>query len=252
MKTLAGGGERPRRRLGRRRPRSLRTAPPARAPITRVTVIGAEPFPDRATAEAWLDDLRGRPEALARELADGLKQLNWMLRAHRAATRDPYVREVSARQALARRVGYGDGNAVADGRYAAAVEVRSPPERRGRRAERLAPEESVAGLLGGREELLACEELVLRAALDLDAGRHREAALQARIALETLLAELAGGGGPAGTRAGPALAGLDERRQALARAANRALDGDLDRDEREAVEGAVEAMRAALARRPAR
>ena len=38
--------------------------------------------------------------------------------------------------------------------------------------------------------MLACEELVLRARADLDAGRVREAALQARMALESLLAEL--------------------------------------------------------------
>ena len=38
--------------------------------------------------------------------------------------------------------------------------------------------------------MLACEELVLRARADLDAGRFREAALQARVALESLLAEM--------------------------------------------------------------
>ena len=53
-----------------------------------------------------------------------------------------------------------------------------------------APEERFAALLGGREQVLACEELVLRARADLDAGREREAALQARVALESLLAEM--------------------------------------------------------------
>ena len=53
-----------------------------------------------------------------------------------------------------------------------------------------APEERFAALLGGRESPLAAEELVLRARADLDAGRPREAALQARVALEALLAEL--------------------------------------------------------------
>ena len=55
-----------------------------------------------------------------------------------------------------------------------------------------APEERFAALLGGREQALACEELVLRARADLDAGREREAALEARVALEALLAELPG------------------------------------------------------------
>ena len=45
-------------------------------------------------------------------------------------------------------------------------------------------------MLGGRDSLLVGEELLLRARLDLDAGRPREAALQARIALEALLGEL--------------------------------------------------------------
>ena len=53
-----------------------------------------------------------------------------------------------------------------------------------------APDERFAALLGGREEPLLAEELVLRARADLNAGREREAALEARIALEALLAEL--------------------------------------------------------------
>ena len=56
------------------------------------------------------------------------------------------------------------------------------------------PEERYAAILGGRDRGLAGEELVLRARMDLDAGRVREAALQARVALEALLAELPSGG----------------------------------------------------------
>ena len=51
-----------------------------------------------------------------------------------------------------------------------------------------APEERFAALLGGREEVLPAEELVLRARADLNAGRVAEAALQARVAIEALLA----------------------------------------------------------------
>ena len=51
-----------------------------------------------------------------------------------------------------------------------------------------APEERFAALLGGREESLPAEELVLRARADLNAGRLAEAALQARVAIEALLA----------------------------------------------------------------
>ena len=44
----------------------------------------------------------------------------------------------------------------------------------------LAPQERLAALLAGRDVALACEELALRARLDLDQGREREAALQLR------------------------------------------------------------------------
>ena len=72
-----------------------------------------------------------------------------------------------------------------------------------------APEERFAALLGAREPPLVAEELVLRARADLDAGRPREAALQARVALE-------------------ALGGLAALREAVGSAANAALAGDLD------------------------
>ena len=78
---------------------------------------------------------------------------------------------------------------MADGRFAEAWELPPPGARRTRRSME-APEERFAALLGGRGSPLAAEELVLRARADLDAGRTREAALQARVALEALLAEL--------------------------------------------------------------
>jgi hypothetical protein len=81
--------------------------------------------------------------------------------------------------------------------------------------------------------VLVAEELVLRARLDLEAGRPREAALQARVALEALLAEL------------PEAGGLAAHREALGAAANAALEGDPPVD---GVADAVKDMRAALAR----
>jgi hypothetical protein len=81
------------------------------------------------------------------------------------------------------------------------------------------------------------EELVLRARVDLDAGRPREAALQARIALEAILA--------AGYEAGGE---LSTHRRAVGDAANAALHGDLDAELTEAVTTAVEDMRRALRR----
>jgi hypothetical protein len=86
--------------------------------------------------------------------------------------------------------------------------------------------------------LLIGEELLLRARLDLDAGRPREAALQARIALEALLGEL-------DDKFGAPLRPLRER---VARAANAALDGDLPESDAAAVEDAVGQMAVAVRR----
>ena len=85
------------------------------------------------------------------------------------------------------RIGYGSGDEVADGRFGEAASSRGPAARRARRSME-APEERFAALLGGREEVLPAEELVLRARADLNAGRVAEAALQARVAIEALLA----------------------------------------------------------------
>lgn len=206
----------------------------------------AEPFADDAAASKWLSAVRRDRGALATELAAALAILNRMLRAHRAVVADPFVREVRGELASARRVGYGEGVAIAGGRLDASVDL--PPEdeaRRGRRG-RMSPQERLAATLGGRAHVLACEELLLRARLDLDARRGREAALQARIALETLLAELA---------SDPALnrdrGDLEADRVPLAEAANAALDAELDDTALTAVRGAVEHMERVMARRRA-
>ena len=89
------------------------------------------------------------------------------------------------------RVGFGSGDELADGRWSEAIEL-PRRERRRRRAEALRPQERLAAVLGGREHVDACETLLLRARLDLDQDRFREAALQLRIGLEALLAELPG------------------------------------------------------------
>ena len=206
-------GARERRRFGAKRPKAVEGAPdPDPVPTTRATLIRAEPLPGPEEAEAWLESLRRDTVARAAEVERAMRELNAILRAHRAAAADPYAREMARWHANTIRIGYGSGEQVADGRFSAAYEV---PEPRGRvrRAETLAPQERLAAMLGGSDSVLVAEELVLRARLDLDAGRPREAALQARIALEALLAEL-----PDADVAG--------HRDAVGRAANAALEGD--------------------------
>jgi hypothetical protein len=107
-----------------------------------------------------------------------------------------------------------------------------------------APEERFAALLSGREEVLPAEELVLRARADLNAGRFAEAALQARVAIEALLAA-----GVASPESGAAGASLASHREAVAAAANAALREEVPGDSAAALEEAVAAMELALKRR---
>jgi hypothetical protein len=60
-----------------------------------------------------------------------------------------------------------------------------------RRAAVLRPQERFAALLGARERALLCEELALRARLDLDQGRLVHATLELEQAYTAALAELA-------------------------------------------------------------
>ena len=230
-----------RRLLGGRRAKRVEEAQPEPVPTTRATLIRADPFAGEDEAAAWLGDLRADPEAADREARSGARVLNALMRAHRAAAADPWARDVSPDQALVTRVGYGNGDQVADGHYAAALELPRGP-RKATRTERIAPQERLAAVLGARANQLACEELVLRARADLEADRPREAALEARIALEAVAAELEG------TRAGARLAELVERRAAIGDAANAALRGDPPVELQEVVAEAVAEMERALRR----
>jgi hypothetical protein len=220
-----------RRRMGGRKPRPVETARPEPVPTARATVVRAAPFPSRGEAEGWLASLDAEAECDA-----ALTVLNRALHAHRVAAADPYAGELSADRALVVRVGHGSGDELADGRFGEALELPRFVRDRPRRSME-APEERFAALLGGRTEILPAEELVLRARADLNALRFREAALQARIAIEALLATGAGA-----ERVAP-------HRQAVADAANAALHGELPGDSATALEDAVTAMESALTRR---
>ena len=151
-------------------------------PVTRVTLVAAEPFGEHAEAERWL-----RGADVEAEADEALAVLGRVLHALRVASADPSIGTPSRAQALVVRVGLGEGEQVADGRWAHAVELPGgdPPARRragrGGAAGGGRPDDRLAALLGGRDAALACEELALRARADVDAGRHREAALQLRV-----------------------------------------------------------------------
>jgi len=230
------GAAAPRRTWGRRR---VRRAEPGPRPVdvTRATVIEAQPLAD---AEAWLAAAVGprRDEVVDAALA----VLARAVAAQRVAAADPFAADPDPARAIVTRVGYGDGEAVADGSWEVARElpVAAPPRRR----RVLAPQERVAALLGGRDAALAAEELALRARADLARGRGREAALQLDAALRTARAELEGWRGQRDMAA--RLDELAAHAEPVAAAAQAALRGGLDAAQDAAVADALARLEAAL------
>jgi hypothetical protein len=175
----------------RRRAAARRRAVPAQPePVTtaRATIVDPVSVSAERQAQAWLADLDAE-----REVSAAFAVLNRVLHAQRIATADPYAREVSPAQALTIRAGWGEGEQVAEGRWRHAVELpqTAPRARVRRRASALRPDERLAELLAAREQPLLCEELTLRARLDLDQGRVAHAAIELDRALFAALVELA-------------------------------------------------------------
>jgi hypothetical protein len=168
---------------------------PAPVATTRVTSIDPVSLAAESQARAWLAELDRE-----REVQGAVAVVNRVVHAHRIATADPYVHEVSPDQALVIRAGWGEGEQVADGRWAharalpwAANAGGSGGSRRARgrdRSSALRPQERLAAMLGARSAALLCEETVLRARQDLDHGRVAHAALELERALALGLGEL--------------------------------------------------------------
>jgi hypothetical protein len=243
-----------------RRSRSLRARGRARAPEPeprpptmasgRATVITVrDPFAEPAAAREWLQ------RAGEAELAEALGVLDRLLHAHRVATADPAMAPLDRSRLIAGRFGYCAGEEVADGHWTAARELSQPGgPSRGSRPRRagvggLVSEARLAALLGGTDRALACEELALRARLDLDRDRPREAALQLLVALDAAIAELTAEG-PAAQGA-ERVAALRERRASTAAAAQTALTGTPSAEARAEVAETVAMLEAALRARPA-
>lgn len=171
----------------RRRAHTRATDPqPAPVPVARATVVDPVPLSTEAQGRAWLGDLDPDLEATR-----AVGALNRMLFSHRIATATPHVHEVSPTQAVVVRAGYGEGEQVADGLWRDARELALSRIRSGRRATVLRPQERLALLLSGRGQVLLCEELTLRARLDLDGGRLALAAIELERAYVAALGELA-------------------------------------------------------------
>jgi hypothetical protein len=242
------------RAAGKRRRRGRQveaeTEPQALA-LTRVMAIRAfAPFEDPGEAARWLDEACEAEDTVEVLVAEALALLNRALHAQAVATANPNSQvELDAERAERVLIGFGSGEEVADSRFTEAREVdtETHASRRRRREEELRPQERVAGVLRGREQLDACETLLLRARADLNADRHREAALQLRVGLEVLLVELKD------ALADPDhekdMATLSERRTEVGEAANAALQGDLTPEQRTQIEELLKLSERVLRRR---
>ncbi len=229
----------------RRRPKAVEEAAMEPIDVTRATVVDAEPMFEPEKAEAWLEQAVGDQRAEVVDRALGV--LNRAVAAHRVAAADPYVPDAGAGRALATRIGYGRGDQVAEGDWVAARQLPPPsPEE----WHLVVPQLRVAELLSGRDVALACEELLLRARADLAAGRQREAAMQAHLALESGVAELESWREHRDMAARiDELAGL---RPGVAEAANAAIQGGIEPEAVAGVEEALARLAAALRARAVR
>ncbi len=202
-------------------------------------------------ARAWLADLDRE-----RDVRACVGVINRVLHSHRIASADPYLHEVSAAQALVIRAGWGKGEQVADGRWVHARELPfSPPRRspagrraRGGRSAALRPQERLAALLGGHSAALLCEELALRARLDLEQGRLAHAALELDHAYASAVPELkAEGRQDLAIR----IAELEQLRSGVLAQAQAALADASEGPDEEVVAHALERLEAALRARTA-
>jgi hypothetical protein len=152
---------------------------------------------------------------------------------------------VQRRQALAARVGFGTGEELAEGRFSEVRDLAWQPPTRPRRR-MLTPDGRLGAILTGRDQPLVCEELALRARLDLDSERPRHAALQLLIALDAAIAELAMD--PTTVERIEELRGL---REPVGAAAQAALGGVPDPEAVTAITAALGRVEAALRARAA-
>jgi hypothetical protein len=253
--TLAAGRSvgAPARRMSRRAPSVAPEPEAAAVETTRVTAIDPVSLAAESQARAWLAELDRE-----REVQAAVAVVNRVIHSHRVAAADPYVHEVSPAQALVIRAGWGEGEQVADGRWAHARALPwsgrgrgSAGSRRGLRRDRssaLRPQERLAALLGARGTALLCEELALRAREDLDQGRVALAALECEHALALAPVELR-----AEKRQDLAIriAELEQLQAGVRAQARAALAGEVGGRDEELVTHALERLEAALRARTA-
>jgi hypothetical protein len=236
-------GSGPGRRPKRAEPGTVDPDPVA---ISRVTVIDSDGFEDENTAGAWLDRCRKDEGEREQSVARALGVANRAIHAHRISASDPYERELTRKHAQSTRLGYGGGDDVVEGRWRAAYLLPAPRVRVGRR-QMLSPQEQVAAILSGRSPIHASEDLALRARLDLDQGRARQAALQLRAATDALEAEFAASADEQSSS--KTRETLSNTRSAVDELAAAALGGELDDEQASTLGGLLKEIERILRRR---
>lgn len=175
-------------RAAKRRPRGT-SAEVALAVVT--LILATEPHADRAQAQALLDARRNDATQQHALLTSAVRALNRAVRAYRAAAADPYVIEISEYDPRSALIGYGQAGQIGADAWLEAAPLSSAPTVRASREDQMRVWETVGSVLAGRDAIFEAEELALRALLDLEHGRLRGAAAQARGAVEVLRDELA-------------------------------------------------------------
>lgn len=239
LHTLGAARKRP------RRPKRESSELPDELPLTRATVITPLALGSEEDAERWLEKTSGDAEARAALRDRALGLLNRALHVSAASAGSPHLPAISPAAAVAVRIGYGGGDDLIAGRWRDSRELPADLPRRVQ-TDGLGAQGRVAAVLGGSDAMDACETLVPRARLDLDAGRLREAALQIRVGLEALLAEI---GPDAGAEQADDLATLDTLKPAIGDAANAALRGELSEEQAETAREAILLSERVLRRR---
>lgn len=161
--------------------------------VTVVTVILADqPLESEAAGDGWLDrfddsDLTGD------QLDEAVATLDRVRAADAAASGVPVGAPTRLDQVLAGRIGYGEGDQVASGRFLDAVDVDARGDTENKRRERAARTGATArtaAILGGRDTAGACEVLIPRIRFDFDSGNQEAALAMIAPAIEATIAEL--------------------------------------------------------------
>lgn len=190
--STAGAPVLPDRRGFKRRPRRLTSLAGAEAIwLNRVTYVrGDHVVAGLADGQRALGAIAGDRAVQDRLVAAAFAVTNVAIRAQSIADADPSLGDVHAHHVWKTRIGCGEASRVATGLLDEAFALRPAPPPRWQ--ERLPSAEVVACVLGGRGRLLAADELLLRIAADIDAGRIVLAAAQLPAAIALAEVELPG------------------------------------------------------------